>query len=62
VELNITLRFFAYPMANVLQSRAGARAVIGVYMVRTLMFSFVLGSNSVIFPCELPVFQSVIRF
>ena len=44
-----------YPTAKVLQSECGARAVMGSYMVRDEMCSFVVGSKRIIFPCEFPV-------
>ena len=43
-----------YPIANVLQSAAGANAVIGSKIVRAEMCSEVDGSNRITFPCALP--------
>jgi hypothetical protein len=43
-----------YPIANVLQSAAGANAVIGSKIVRAEMCSEVEGSNRITFPCALP--------
>jgi hypothetical protein len=45
----------AYPMANVRQSAAGARAVIGSKMVLADMCSEVEGSNKMMLPCAFPV-------
>lgn len=44
-----------YPIAKVLQSAAGANAVIGIWsMVRADMCSEVMGSKRITFPCTLP--------
>lgn len=45
---------FMYPSANVLQSAAGASAVMGSNMVLADICSDVDGSNKMTFPCELP--------
>ncbi len=44
-----------YPIAKVLQSDAGASAVIGSNIVRAERCSDVEGSNKMILPCALPV-------
>ena len=44
-----------YPIAYVLQSAAGAKAVIGIWsIVLADICSEVEGSNKITFPCELP--------
>jgi len=45
----------AHPIANVLQSAAGANAVMGSNMVLAEMCSEVEGSNKMMLPCALPV-------
>ena len=45
---------FIYPSANVLQSAAGARAVMGSNMVLADICSDVEGSKRMTLPCELP--------
>ena len=45
---------FIYPIANVLQSAAGASAVMGSNMVLAETCSAVDGSNRMTLPCELP--------
>ena len=47
----------AYPIANVLQSAPGAKAVIGSKIVRADICSTVDGSKRMTFPCELPIQQ-----
>lgn len=53
---NVAIRIdpFMYPKANVLQSAAGARAVMGSYIVRADMCSDVDGSNRMTLPWEFP--------
>lgn len=50
------------PIANVLQSVRGAKAVIGSKMVRLETCSEVEGSKRMTLPCEFPAKQSVCRF
>ena len=50
--------FCTHPMANVLQSEAGANAVMGSKMVLADRCSEVEGSNRMMLPCALPVASS----
>jgi hypothetical protein len=53
-KVAIRIEPFMYPMANVLQSAAGASAVIGSNIVLADMCSDVVGSKRITLPCELP--------
>ena len=48
------VRICLYPIANVLQSVSGARAVIGSKIVRVETCSEVDGSKRITLPCEFP--------
>ena len=49
------MKGFSYPIANVLQSVSGARAVIGSKIVRVETCSEVDGSKRMTLPCEFPI-------